>query len=60
MKLAAEGRTKQEEELDWKPSLDFEEGLTRTVKWYLENQEWMRGITSGAYQYYYESQYGDR
>ena len=49
-----------ENELDWKPSLTFEQGLTRTVEWYLENQEWMRRITSGAYQSYYNNQYGDR
>jgi len=48
------------EELDWKPSLDFEEGLTRTVEWYLQNQEWMLRITSGAYQSYYDKQYGER
>lgn len=49
-----------EDELGWKPSLTFEQGLTRTVEWYLENQEWMRRITSGAYQSYYNNQYGDR
>ena len=48
------------EELGWKPSLDFEEGLERTVSWYLENQEWMQRITSGAYQSYYDQQYRDR
>ena len=49
-----------ENELGWKPSLTFEQGLTRTVEWYLENQEWMRRITSGAYQSYYDNQYDDR
>ncbi|MEN8226684.1 MAG: dTDP-glucose 4,6-dehydratase [Bacteroidota bacterium] len=49
-----------EDELGWKPSLTFEQGLTRTVEWYLENQEWMRRITSGAYHSYYDEQYGDR
>jgi len=48
------------EELGWKPSLNFEEGLARTVTWYLENQEWMQRITSGAYQSYYDKQYGNR
>lgn len=48
------------DELGWKPSLTFQEGLTRTVAWYLENQEWMRRITTGAYQSYYQSQYLDR
>jgi dTDP-glucose 4,6-dehydratase len=52
--------TRIAEELGWKPSLDFEEGLTRTVSWYLDNQEWMQGITSGAYQSYYDKQYRDR
>ncbi len=48
------------EELGWKPSLDFEEGLSRTVSWYLENQEWMQRITSGVYQSYYDKQYRER
>ncbi len=52
--------TRIAEELGWKPSLDFEEGLERTVSWYLENQEWMQRITSGAYQSYYNKQYRDR
>lgn len=49
-----------EEELGWKPSLQFEEGLTRTVEWYLKNLEWMKNVTSGAYQSYYSKQYKDR
>ena len=49
-----------EEELNWKPSLQFEEGLVLTVDWYLENSEWMENVTSGAYQSYYSKQYGDR
>ena len=52
--------TRIAEELDWNPSLDFEEGLNRTITWYLENQEWMQRITTGAYQSYYDRQYGDR
>lgn len=52
--------TRIAEELDWKPSLKFEEGLAKTVSWYLENQEWMQRITSGAYQSYYEQQYSKR
>jgi len=47
-------------ELDWKPSLTFEKGLSLTVDWYLANQEWMQGITTGAYQSYYDKQYGER
>ncbi len=52
--------SKIQEELGWKPSVTFEQGLTRTVDWYLENQEWMARITSGAYQSYYDGQYRDR
>lgn len=46
-------------ELKWKPSLQFEEGLVKTVKWYLENQEWMKNILSGEYEEYYNKQYGE-
>lgn len=49
-----------QDELDWEPSCTFEEGLTRTVEWYLENQEWMHRITAGTYQSYYNQQYGGR
>ena len=44
-------------ELGWEPSLQFEEGIEKTVKWYLENQEWMDNITSGEYEKYYEEMY---
>jgi dTDP-glucose 4,6-dehydratase len=44
-------------ELGWKPSLQFEEGLEKTVNWYLENETWTRQVTSGDYQHYYEKQY---
>ncbi|WP_053406149.1 dTDP-glucose 4,6-dehydratase [Persicobacter sp. CCB-QB2] len=44
-------------ELGWEPSLQFEEGIGKTVDWYLENQEWMDNITSGDYQKYYQEQY---
>lgn len=47
-------------ELNWQPSLTFEEGLSRTVDWYLKNKEWMDHVTSGAYQEYYTKQYRDR
>ena len=47
-------------ELGWKPSLQFEEGLTKTVKWYLQNQEWLNRIISGEYEQYYMGQYGKR
>ncbi len=47
-------------DLGWKPSLQFEEGLRKTVKWYLLNQDWMNHITSGQYEQYYSEQYGTR
>jgi dTDP-glucose 4,6-dehydratase len=52
--------TKIMHELGWKPSLQFEEGLGKTIDWYLQNQQWMDEITSGAYQQYYENQYVNR
>jgi dTDP-glucose 4,6-dehydratase len=52
--------TKLNKELGWKPSLQFEEGLERTVDWYLQNQEWVKHVTSGDYQKYYEQQYHKR
>ncbi|MFI3282220.1 MAG: dTDP-glucose 4,6-dehydratase [Rikenellaceae bacterium] len=48
---------KLKNELGWEPSLQFEEGIERTVAWYLENQEWMDNITSGEYEKYYQSMY---
>lgn len=47
-------------ELGWKPSVTFEEGLSKTVDWYLENNEWLEHVTSGHYQRYYEQQYTGR
>ena len=44
-------------ELNWTPSLQFEEGLEKTVDWYLQNEEWLQNVTSGDYQKYYEEQY---
>jgi len=52
--------TKLENELGWKPSIKFEEGLEKTVDWYLENTEWVNEVTSGDYQKYYESMYSNR
>lgn len=49
--------TKLKNELGWEPSLQFEEGIEKTVKWYLENQEWMDNVTSGEYEKYYENMY---
>ena len=51
---------KLKHELGWEPSLQFEEGIERTVRWYLDNQEWMDHITSGEYEKYYESMYKNR
>ena len=48
---------KLKHELGWEPSLQFEEGLSKTIDWYLKNQEWMDNITSGDYQRYYKEQY---
>lgn len=47
-------------ELGWKPSVTFEEGLSQTIDWYLENTEWLQHVTSGAYQHYYEDMYEGR
>jgi dTDP-glucose 4,6-dehydratase len=52
--------TKLQDELDWVPSLQFEEGLEKTIDWYLENKDWMENITSGNYQDYYKKQYNQR
>ena len=49
--------TKLQKELGWEPSLQFEEGIEKTVRWYLDNQEWMDNVTSGDYQKYYEEMY---
>lgn len=52
--------SKLQNELNWVPSLQFEEGLEKTVDWYLENSEWLSNVTSGNYQAYYENQYKGR
>jgi dTDP-glucose 4,6-dehydratase len=52
--------TKIQRELGWKPSITFEEGLERTVDWYLANTEWLEHVTSGAYQQYYVEHYAGR
>jgi dTDP-glucose 4,6-dehydratase len=52
--------TKLNKELGWKPSLQFEEGLEKTVDWYLQNEDWVNHVTSGTYQEYYEEQYQHR
>ena len=52
--------TKLQRELGWEPSLQFEEGIERTVRWYLDNQEWLDDVTSGDYQKYYDKMYSKR
>lgn len=52
--------SKIEKELGWTPSVTFEEGLSKTVDWYLANQDWLNAVTSGAYQQYYQQQYVNR
>ena len=52
--------TKLQRELGWEPSLQFEEGIERTVRWYLDNQAWLDNVTSGDYQKYYDSMYKGR
>ena len=51
------GDNKLKNELGWEPSLQFEEGLAKTIAWYLDNEKWMDNITSGDYQNYYKEQY---
>jgi dTDP-glucose 4,6-dehydratase len=52
--------TKIMNELGWKPSLQFEEGMNKTIDWYLANREWIEQITSGEYQKYYEGMYANK
>jgi dTDP-glucose 4,6-dehydratase len=47
-------------ELGWQPSVTFEQGLEKTVEWYLSNQEWLTHVTSGAYKNYYQQMYSNR
>lgn len=51
--------SKINKELGWSPSVSFEEGLSRTIDWYLANGEWLKHVTSGSYQRYYEEMYGE-
>ncbi len=59
MRYAIDSR-KLQAELGWEPSLQFEEGIEKTVRWYLDNQEWMDSITSGDYERYYDDMYKNR
>lgn len=58
MRYAIDSR-KLQKELGWEPSLQFEEGIELTVRWYLENQEWLDNVTSGDYLKYYQNMYGE-
>ena len=49
--------SKINKELGWKPSVTFEEGLEKTIDWYLSNEDWLKSVTSGNYQNYYNKQY---
>ena len=50
--------SKINEELGWEPSVTFEQGLAKTIDWYLDNEKWLKNVTSGNYQNYYKEQYG--
>ncbi len=52
--------SKLQNELGWEPSLQFDEGLEKTVEWYLDNESWLNNVTSGDYQKYYDKMYTDR
>lgn len=52
--------TKLKNELNWEPSFKFEEGIEKTIRWYIDNQEWLDDVTSGEYQKYYEEMYTNR
>ncbi len=59
MRYAIDSR-KLQQELGWEPTLQFEEGIEKTVRWYLANQDWMDNITSGDYEHYYQEMYKNR
>ena len=52
--------TKIKNELGWQPSVTFEEGLEKTIDWYLDNKKWLEDVTTGSYQHYYENMYAGR
>jgi dTDP-glucose 4,6-dehydratase len=47
-------------ELEWKPSVTFEQGIVKTIDWYISQKDWLKTVVSGDYQKYYEKMYGDR
>jgi dTDP-glucose 4,6-dehydratase len=52
--------TKINKELGWKPTVTFEQGLSETIDWFLQNSSWLENVTSGNYQNYYQSMYNNR
>ena len=52
--------TKITTELGWQPEYTFEQGIRETIEWYLQNPEWVENVTSGEYQKYYETMYGNK
>jgi dTDP-glucose 4,6-dehydratase len=52
--------SKINKELGWKPTVTFEQGLSETIDWFLENSSWLENVTSGNYQNYYQSMYNNR
>ena len=58
--MSSKPANKLNRELGWYPSVTFEEGLSQTIDWYLENTAWLTNVTSGAYQNYYSSMYSNR
>ena len=52
--------SKIREELGWTPTINIEDGLSKTIDWYLANKEWIEKVTSGSYQNYYDQQYNNR
>ncbi|MEN6291140.1 MAG: dTDP-glucose 4,6-dehydratase, partial [Methanobacterium sp.] len=52
--------SKIQKELGWKPHYTFETGITKTIQWYLDHQDWLDTVKSGEYQNYYEKMYGER
>ncbi len=52
--------SKLQKELGWEPEYQFEEGIEKTIEWYLANKDWMENVTSGDYQKYYEQMYSNR
>jgi dTDP-glucose 4,6-dehydratase len=52
--------SKLADELGWKPTVSFEEGIKKTIRWYLRNQAWLENVVNGSYQEYYKKQYNTK